>query len=70
MVTIDKLPFPAPTTRCSRPNATGPAGEAFQLVDLPRAATMLAQGPGGLIRTAEDRGVVAVLDQNLATASF
>ena len=31
---------------------------------------MLAQGAGRLIRTAEDRGVVAVLDPRLATASY
>jgi ATP-dependent DNA helicase DinG len=40
------------------------------VVDLPRAATLLAQGSGRLIRTAEDRGVVAVLDPRLATASY
>ena len=43
---------------------------AFPLVDLPRAATLLAQGAGRLIRTAEDRGVVAVLDPRLATATY
>ena len=40
------------------------------MVDLPRAATLLAQGSGRLIRTAGDRGVVAVLDPRLATASY
>jgi ATP-dependent DNA helicase DinG len=40
------------------------------MVDLPRAATLLAQGSGRLIRTADDRGVVAVLDSRLATASY
>ncbi len=40
------------------------------MVDLPRAATLLAQGAGRLIRNAEDRGVVAVLDPRLATASY
>ena len=39
-------------------------------MDLPRAATLLAQGAGRLIRNAEDRGVVAVLDPRLATASY
>ncbi|MDQ1392709.1 MAG: ATP-dependent helicase DinG, partial [Acidimicrobiaceae bacterium] len=46
----------------------GPA--AFRVVDLPRAATLLAQGAGRLIRTATDRGVVAVLDPRLASASY
>jgi ATP-dependent DNA helicase DinG len=31
---------------------------------------LLAQGSGRLIRTADDRGVVAVLDSRLATASY
>ena len=31
---------------------------------------MLAQGAGRLIRTAADRGVVAVLDPRLATAPY
>ncbi|HUY85857.1 MAG TPA: helicase C-terminal domain-containing protein, partial [Acidimicrobiales bacterium] len=35
-----------------------------------RAATLLAQGAGRLIRSAEDRGVVAVLDSRLATANY
>jgi ATP-dependent DNA helicase DinG len=39
-------------------------------VDLPRAGTLLAQGAGRLIRSADDRGVVAVLDSRLATASY
>ncbi|MGH9006963.1 MAG: helicase C-terminal domain-containing protein, partial [Acidimicrobiales bacterium] len=43
---------------------------AFGEVDVPRAATLLAQGAGRLIRTATDRGVVAVLDSRLATASY
>jgi len=37
------------------------------VVDLPRAATLLAQGAGRLIRSTTDRGVVAVLDPRLAT---
>ena len=52
----------------ARREAAGRAG--FQVVDLPRAATLLAQGAGRLIRTAADRGVVAVLDPRLATASY
>ena len=43
--------------------------DAFRVVDLPRAATMLAQGAGRLIRTSTDRGLVAVLDPRLATSA-
>ena len=42
--------------------------DAFRLIDLPRTATMLAQGAGRLIRSASDRGVLAVFDPRLATA--
>ena len=34
------------------------------------AALLLAQGSGRLIRTLDDRGVVAVLDSRLATARY
>jgi ATP-dependent DNA helicase DinG len=40
------------------------------VIDLPRAATMLAQGTGRLIRSAEDRGVVAILDPRLGKAGY
>lgn len=67
LVTIDRLPFPRPDDpllEARRENA-GPA--SFRLIDLPRATTLLAQGAGRLIRSIHDEGVVAVLDQRLAT---
>ncbi len=70
LVTIDRLPFPRPDDPLLQARRDRAGGRAFQVVDLPRAATMLAQGAGRLIRTAEDRGVVAVLDPRLATASY
>lgn len=67
LVVIDKLPFPRPDDPVlqARRELAGP--QAFRLIDLPRAATLLAQGAGRLIRTKTDVGVVAVLDQRLAT---
>ena len=65
-----QAPLPAPR-RSAAAGAPGPGRRrAFSLVDLPRAATLLAQGSGRLIRNADDRGVVAVLDPRLATASY
>jgi ATP-dependent DNA helicase DinG len=67
LVTIDKIPFPRPDDPLlqARRERAGAAG--FTTIDLPRAATMLAQGAGRLIRTSEDTGVVAILDPRLAT---
>lgn len=69
-VIIDKLPFARPDDPLleARREQVGP--RAFELIDLPRAITLLAQGAGRLIRTAEDTGVVAVLDPRLATARY
>lgn len=70
LVTIDRVPFPRPDDPLfeARRERAGPA--AFRVVDLPRAATLLAQGAGRLIRNSDDRGVVAVLDPRLATARY
>jgi ATP-dependent DNA helicase DinG len=70
LVTLDRLPFPRPDDPVLQARRARAGGRAFSVVDLPRAATLLAQGSGRLIRTAEDRGVVAVLDPRLATASY
>ena len=39
-------------------------------IDIPRASTLLAQATGRLIRTATDRGVVAVFDPRLGKANY
>jgi len=70
LVTIDRLPFPRPDEPLLQARRERARGNAFALVDLPRAATLLAQGAGRLIRSASDRGVVAVLDPRLATARY
>ncbi len=69
-VVIDRLPFPRPddSLLSARREAIGPA--AFSEIDVPRAAMLLAQAAGRLIRTASDRGVVAVLDRRLGTARY
>ncbi|MFV2021449.1 ATP-dependent DNA helicase [Micromonospora sp. LOL_023] len=71
LVVIDRLPFPRPdeplaAARAAAVDATG--GSGFAAVSVPIAAIRLAQGAGRLIRSAGDRGVVAVLDSRLETA--
>jgi ATP-dependent DNA helicase DinG len=70
MVTIDRIPFPRPDEPLLQARRERAGRAAFSVIDLPRAATLLAQGAGRLIRTATDRGVVAVLDPRLATAGY
>jgi ATP-dependent DNA helicase DinG len=70
LVTIDRIPFPRPDEPLTQARRDRAGGAAFRVVDLPRAATLLAQGAGRLVRTAADRGVVAVLDPRLASASY
>ncbi len=73
VVAIDRLPFAPPTdpVEQARHQAAEAAGlNPFATLTLPAAAQMLAQGVGRLIRTTEDRGVVAVLDPRLAEARY
>jgi ATP-dependent DNA helicase DinG len=73
LVVLDRLPFARPDdplAEARRAAATRNKQNAFAAVDLPAAAVLLAQGAGRLIRAATDRGVVAVLDRRLATASY
>lgn len=70
LVTIDRVPFPRPDEPLLQARRERAGGGAFRTIDLPRAATMLAQGTGRLIRGAGDRGVVAILDPRLATAGY
>ncbi|HUD17061.1 MAG TPA: helicase C-terminal domain-containing protein, partial [Acidimicrobiales bacterium] len=70
LVTLDRIPFPRPDEPVLQARRERAGAGAFGAVDLPRAGTLLAQGAGRLIRNADDRGVVAVLDSRLATARY
>jgi ATP-dependent DNA helicase DinG len=73
LVIIDKIPFPRPDDPLlqARQRAVGEAGgNGFMQVAATHAGLLLAQGSGRLIRTASDRGVVAVLDPRLVTARY
>lgn len=73
LVLIDRIPFPRPddpllTARQRSVAARG--GNGFMAVAASHAALLLAQGAGRLLRTVDDRGVVAVLDSRMATARY
>ena len=73
LVAIDRIPFPRPdepvmSARSSLADASG--GSGFMQVSVPRAALLLAQGTGRLIRSIEDRGVVAILDSRIVTKRY
>jgi ATP-dependent DNA helicase DinG len=70
LVVIDRIPFPRPDDPLlsARREQLGPT--AFAEIDVPRASMMLAQACGRLIRSATDRGVVAVMDPRLGTARY
>ncbi len=70
VVAIDRLPFPRPDNPLIQARRERAGDGAFRLVDLPRAAMLLAQGAGRLIRSSADSGLVAVLDRRLATAGY
>ena len=73
LVIIDRIPFPRPddpllTARQRAVAARG--GNGFMTVAAGHAALLLAQGAGRLLRSTDDRGVVAVLDSRMATARY
>jgi len=73
LVAIDRIPFPRPdepvmSARAAEADAAG--GSGFMQVSLPRAALLLAQGTGRLIRSIDDRGVVAILDSRIVTKRY
>ena len=70
LVVIDKLPFPRPDDPLLSARREQLGANAFAEIDIPRAATLLAQASGRLIRNSTDRGVVAVLDSRLGSARY
>jgi ATP-dependent DNA helicase DinG len=73
LVVIDRIPFPRPDDPLlsARAEAIAKAGgNGFMTVSVTHAGLRLAQGAGRLIRSMDDRGVVAVLDSRLATARY
>ena len=70
---IDKLPFASPgdpvvAARIDRLRNRG--GNPFGEYQVPVAVLMLKQGLGRLIRSASDRGILAVLDSRLVEKPY
>jgi ATP-dependent DNA helicase DinG len=70
LVVIDRIPFPRPDDPLLSARRELLGAAAFGQIDLPRASMLLAQATGRLIRTATDRGVVAVMDPRLGKANY
>jgi ATP-dependent DNA helicase DinG len=73
LLVIEKLPFAPPDdplvqARCERIAAEG--GDWFAEYSLPTAVLQLRQGFGRLIRSRDDRGVVAILDPRLRSRAY
>ncbi|WP_327148173.1 ATP-dependent DNA helicase [Nocardia sp. NBC_01329] len=73
LVILDRIPFPRPDDPllAARQRAVeSRGGNGFLTVAATHAALLLAQGTGRLLRSVDDRGVVAILDPRLATARY
>ena len=73
LVVIDRIPFPRPDDPLASARqrvVAAHGGNGFIAVAVSHAALLLAQGAGLLLRTMDDRGMVAVLDPRLATARY
>ncbi|NKY52091.1 ATP-dependent DNA helicase [Nocardia vermiculata] len=73
LVILDRIPFPRPddpllVARQQAVQSRG--GNGFLTIAANHAALLLAQGTGRLLRSVNDRGVVAILDPRLVTARY
>jgi ATP-dependent DNA helicase DinG len=72
-VIIDKLPFAVPTdpvVAARQRYIEEQGGSSFYEYSVPQAIISLKQGLGRLIRSATDKGVLAVLDPRLRTKAY
>ncbi len=73
LVIIDRIPFAVPDSPLHKARVdsiTQAGGDWFGEFALPQAQLKLKQGFGRLIRTSEDRGVVAILDTRLVRKTY
>lgn len=69
LVVIVKLPFPVPSDPVFEARSEMTA-DPFNDLSVPQAVLKFKQGFGRLIRSAEDRGVCAVLDRRIVTRRY
>lgn len=75
LVVIDKMPFAVPTdvmfsAREQLINRRAGRDVSFQRLSIPMMTLTLIQAAGRLIRSVEDRGVVAILDPRLSSTGY
>lgn len=73
LVLIDRIPFPRPDDPVSQARTeqvSRHGGNGFMQVSATHAAVLLAQAAGRLLRSTNDRGVVAVFDSRLVTKAY
>ncbi len=73
LVVIDRIPFARPDDPVVQAQQRAVARQErnpFLEVTLAPAALLMAQGAGRLLRSATDKGVVAILDSRIATKSY
>jgi ATP-dependent DNA helicase DinG len=75
LVIVDKLPFPVPTdlqfaARCDAVNKRAGRDVSFGKLSMPMMTLPLIQALGRLLRHADDRGVIAILDPRLTSKGY
>ncbi|KQB84851.1 ATP-dependent DNA helicase [Corynebacterium lowii] len=73
LVLIDRIPFPRPDDpllQARKEAADAEGRNGFMEVAATHAALLLAQGAGRLLRSVNDKGVVAVLDRRIVTKRY
>lgn len=75
LVVIDKMPFPVPSdimfnARAQLMNRRASRDVSFERLSVPMMTLTLVQGAGRLIRSVNDRGVIAILDPRLSSKGY
>ncbi|GGG72478.1 ATP-dependent DNA helicase [Corynebacterium pelargi] len=73
LVIIDRIPFPRPDDpllQARKIAADADGRNGFMEVAATHAALLMAQGAGRLLRSVEDRGVVAILDKRIVEKRY